>query len=210
MAVYTLEPGQTSYTSNLVPSGAETGNAIYGNGLDNNITGNQYNDTIFGNDGDDYLRGEGGNDTLVAGNGNDRLDGGSGTDILFGQDGNDILYGGSGSDTLWGGLGNDRYEYAKSDGGIDTINDDKSPTGQTGYGGGATDVIIFADVDVQDIFLAADGNDLLITDAADAADGIMHTGVRVEDFFLGGDNVIERVYGNDLTDGYWDLTGLVA
>ncbi|WP_417260867.1 MULTISPECIES: calcium-binding protein [Alphaproteobacteria] len=210
MAAYTLTPNQISYESDLVPSGAETGNAIYGNGLDNSITGNGYNDTIFGYDGDDYLSGKGGNDTLVAGNGNDTLDGGSGADMLFGQDGNDVLYGGSGNDTLWGGVGDDQYLYVKADGGIDIINDDKSPTGQTGYGGGDTDIIVFADVDVQNIFLAIDGNDLLITDVADAADGIMNTGVRVEDFFLGGDNVIERVYGNDFADGYWDLTGLVA
>ena len=210
MANYELKPGQVSYNSNLVPEGAETGNGIYGNDLDNVINGNQYTDVIQGNGGNDILNGHGGQDILVGGEGNDTLSGGSGNDRLFGEEGNDVLYGGTGEDVLWGGVGNDQYIYAKSNGGIDVVNDDKSPTGQTGYGGGDTDIIVFADVDVQNIVLAVDGNDLLITDAADAADGIMNTGVRVEDFFLGGNNVIERVYGDNFDDGYWDLTGLVA
>jgi hypothetical protein len=208
MARYILEDSEISYNSDLVPEGAENGNAIYGNGLNNNITGNQYNDTIFGYDGDDYLRGEGGSDTLVAGNGNDILDGRSGNDILFGQDGNDILYGGSGSDILWGGLGNDQYNFQHGTGGIDTINDDKSPTGQTGYGGGS-DSLWMQDVDLYDIYLEPNGNDLWVTDVNDAADGVMDSGIVIEDFFSGGNNVIEYIYGADPSDGRYDLSSYV-
>lgn len=208
MAFYQLSSGQQNYTSTLVPTGSETGNRIIGNNLDNEITGNQYVDHISGGAGNDTLEGMGGQDILQGGAGNDVLDGGTGEDLLLGEDGNDILYGGAGNDRLWGGLGDDQYNYQQANGGVDTINDDKSPTGQTGYGGGS-DILWMQDIDAQDIFFHQEGDDLWVMDTADAADGAMDNGIIIEDFFLGGNNVIERVYGADPNDGYYDFSSYV-
>lgn len=206
MASISFGDEDNTYVSTLVPTGGETGNAIYANGGNDNITGNGYVDYIYGGTGNDTLSGAGGDDVLVGGTGNDVLIGGSGADLLLGEDGADTLYGGTGADRLWGQTGNDTYIAYKSDGGIDTINDDKSPTGQTGYGGG-NDSFQLADVLGADLRLIQIGNDLYVTDAADTADGFINTGVRIEDFFLGGNNVIESVYGSDYV-GY-DLSSFV-
>lgn len=196
MASITLTEGNDTYVSDLVPTGSETANSIHALGGDDNITGNGFVDFIFGGAGNDTLNGAGGDDTLVGGIGNDVLIGGSGADLLLGEDGNDTLYGGTGADRLWGGTGNDGYVYFKSDGGIDDVNDDKSPTGQTGFGGG-TDTLQFGDVLGADLRLFQIGNDLYVTDVVDVADGFIDTGVRIEDFFSGGNNVVEFVIGSD-------------
>jgi len=124
------------YVSNLVPTGGETGNSILGLGGNDTIYGNGYVDIIVGGDGNDALYGMGGNDMLIGGTGNDTLIGGAGDDFISGESGSDVLYGGPCTDTLSGGADNVQYYYFKSVGGIDTINDDKSSAGVTGYGGG--------------------------------------------------------------------------
>ncbi len=209
MAQHIMGPTEVNYTSTLVPTGQETGNSIVGNDLDNTITGNGYVDIITGNGGDDVLYGMGGNDMLIGGDGNDQLYGGSGDDFLSAGDGMDVLVGGTGADTMYGGANNDQYYYATSDnasGEFDTINDDKSNAGNTGYGGG-TDVLTFTDVTGANLRLYQIGNDLYVTDAADVADGYINEGVIIEDFFSGGNNVIDYIVGSDGA-GY-DMTGYI-
>jgi hypothetical protein len=206
MAAYTFTPTQVSYTSTLIPQGAETGNAIYGNGLNNTIVGNDYIDFLFGYNGNDILYGRGGNDTLIGGNGGDTLYGEAGNDLLLGEAGNDFLNGGFGTDTLYGGTGNDTYYYSKFNGGIDVINDSKSPTGTPGFGGG-TDTLLFGDILGVDIRFVTINNDLYITDIFDLQDNMINTGVKIENFFLGGQNVVEYIIGSDNT-GY-DLSSFI-
>ena len=206
MAEYYLGSGQVSYNSTLVPTGAEEINSIYGNGLNNVINGNGYADLIYGRAGDDYLNGNGGHDILIGGEGNDTLVGGAGNDRLFAGDGNDLLYGGTGAELLYGGAGNDQYNYKVSDGGQDTINDDRSAGGNTGYGGG-TDVLWFQDAAFSELTAIQKGDNLVITTKVDYADGVADSGVVIEDFFLGGNNVIEFLV--DETQGAFDLTTLL-
>lgn len=213
MATYTLKPEEYNYTSNLTPIPPETANSIYGNALNNSITGNQYTDYIFGYGGNDALYGKGGNDVLLGGIGNDYLEGGVGSDLLVGESGADTLYGGDmlyfgegSTDFLYGGTGNDTYWYYKSDGAIDIINDDKAASGATGFGGG-TDQFWFRDVAYANIRAYRSGNDLYFTDAADIADGYIDTGVMMEGFYLGGNNIIEYVRTSD--DVVFDISGWV-
>lgn len=203
MAAITLTQYDDYYVSDLVPTGGETANAIYGVGGNDTIYGNGYVDFIYGGAGNDAIYGMANNDCLLGEAGNDTLDGGSGDDLLVGESGADILKGGTGVDTMYGGTDNDRYYYSKSEGSIDTINDDKSAAGNPGYGGGTADYFYFQDVQVADMRFYQSGNDLWVTDAADVADGFFDTGVVIEDFFLGGNNEIERVYGSN---GYYDTS----
>ena len=130
MAGISLTNNNDVYISDLVPVGAETSNNIMALGGDDQVQGNQYVDYIHGGSGNDTLWGMGGDDVLLGESGNDTLYGGTGEDLLLGGDNNDILYGGQGNDRLWGGTGDDSYVGYVSDSGIDTINDDKSPTGR--------------------------------------------------------------------------------
>jgi hypothetical protein len=184
-------------TAGLVPRNGETGNKIAGLSGNDTILGSSYDDFIFGDNGNDYLNGRGGNDWIHGGSGNDTLLGDFGNDKLYGDVGDDLLYGGSGTDTLWGGAGSDNYIYYKSDGGIDTINDNKLPTGEPGGGDGSVDYLFMKDMKGGDIRLLRSGKDLLVTDAFDLRDGVMNIGVKVEDYFLGGNNKIEYIVGSD-------------
>jgi len=173
------------------------------------VYGNGYVDQIIGGAGNDSLFGMGGNDILLGDAGSDHLEGGSGDDLLVGDNGaygggNDVLYGGSGVDRMYGNVGNDTYQYYKSDGSIDIVADDLSAANATGYGGG-TDSLYIKDVAAGDLLFYQFGNDLYVTDVADVADGYIDTGVKIQNFFLGGNNVIEYVYGSD--GGYYDTSG---
>ncbi|KZN59308.1 hypothetical protein N473_03875 [Pseudoalteromonas luteoviolacea CPMOR-1] len=197
MAGETLTQGNDIYISNLVPTGGETANSIMALGGDDQVQGNQYVDYIHGGNGNDQLWGMGGDDVLLGEAGNDSLNGGSGNDLLLGGEGNDILYGDTGSDRLWGGTGDDSYIVKTHfSGGVDMINDDKSPTGQTGFGGG-NDLLFMKDVALADLFVTRNGNNLMVTTKADAEDGQQNTGVIIEDFFLGGNNVVEKILTSD-------------
>lgn len=217
MAVRNLTEGDDVFTSNLVPQGPETANSIQGLGGDDDITGNGFADFINGGDGDDVIDGAGNNDNLLGFDGNDVLEGGAGNDFLNGDNidnttdngvnNNDVLYGGTGSDDLRGGIGNDDYVYFKSDGSIDTINEDLSAAGDTGFGGG-NDWLFFEDVILNDVQLFQFGQDLHITDTADTQDGFIDTGVTISSFFDGGDNVVEVLV--DANDQTLNLVSLVA
>lgn len=207
MASITLDNNSNYYVSNLVPTGGETANAIHALGGNDTIFGDSYVDYIFGGDGSDLLYGLGNNDVLDGDAGNDTLYGGAGDDFCIGNNGNDVFYGNAGNDTLYGGVDSDRYYYTKSEGGIDIINDDKSETAATGYGGGTADYVYFTDVTAADLRFYGSGNNLIITDVNDVADGFLDTGVVVEDFFLGGNNLIERIYGSDFS--YYDSSAWV-
>lgn len=209
MAYDSLTTGNDVYYSHLVPSGSETGNAIYALAGNDYVQGNGYDDLIDGNAGNDTLLGMGGDDILLGGAGADNLQGGSGDDLLVGDNGasggtGDILYGGAGNDRMFGNVGNDTYNYRKSDGGFDTIADDWSASGVSGFGGG-TDSLVFQDVLLTDLLFYQFGDDLIVTDVYDVADGYIDTGVEIMDFFLGGNNVIENVYGSN--GSFYDISG---
>lgn len=87
---------------------------------------------VLGNGGDDQIDGGAGNDLLSGGEGNDTLLGGADNDTLDGGAGDDVLDGGAGRDSLVGGAGNDTYYVGdfgfaadfvveEANGGIDTV-----------------------------------------------------------------------------------------
>ncbi|TQV80513.1 hypothetical protein FKG95_10065 [Denitrobaculum tricleocarpae] len=108
---------------------------------------------------------------------------------------------------MFGGAGNDEYRFRFGDGGVDTINDANFASGNPGTGGGI-DTLWMMDTLGANIQFYQFGNDLRVTDALDTSDGTIDEGVIIEDFFLGGNNLVEFVYGSDGVG--WDLTGLVA
>lgn len=185
MTVKYLTSYNDNYTSNLQTQSGETNNVIYAMNGNDIVYGNGYADIIYGGNGSDYLNGEGNNDILIGESGNDILEGGQGNDLLVGGDNDDKLYGGQGLDRLWGGEGNDRYYAEVQNLGVDYINDDKSATGQTGHGGGSADIVEFFDLSVDNIAWNIYGNDLFLGNSS------FDRGVIIEDFFLGGDNVVE-------------------
>jgi Ca2+-binding RTX toxin-like protein len=98
----------------LLPSGPEYYSGTNGDDYKNYVgpnnliaSGYNGNDFIWGNNGDDYIDGGNGNDTLKGYNGNDSIYGGYGNDYLYGENGNDILNGADGNDYVSGGFGND-------------------------------------------------------------------------------------------------------
>jgi Ca2+-binding RTX toxin-like protein len=172
------------------PSGGATAHFAWGKQGHDTIRGSNYDDLIFGEQGDDTLYGNGGDDLLNGGDGNDFNYGGAGNDAIYDGAGNDLLDGGLGNDTLWGGPGNDTYKHQVG-GGIDLINEDKSPSGAIGYGGGSDTLKVGYTNDNLEILMDPDNNNLYITSLTDLADGFMDEGVIIENFFLGGNNVVE-------------------
>jgi Ca2+-binding RTX toxin-like protein len=183
MVTWTGDNNANTYTGS---TGADILNGLGGADV---INGNTGNDIIFGGEGYDTLNGDAGDDFLSGENANDTLNGGGNNDTLHGGAGVDTLNGGTGNDILWGGLGSDIYKFTYGQG-IDTINDDKSPTGATGYGGGTNDEIQFNQLMINTGFYQ-DGDDLWISTTADLADGVMTSGIVIEDYYLGGNNQIE-------------------
>ncbi len=97
---------------------------IIGSNFNDNLTGGGNSDTITGGLGNDTLNGLGFADSINGGAGSDILSGGSGNDIVVGGTESDTLFGGGGSDTLTGGTGfADRFAYAATTEGVDTITD---------------------------------------------------------------------------------------
>jgi Ca2+-binding RTX toxin-like protein len=95
-------------------------------------TGNDSYNSIYGNSGNNYLFGMGGSDNLNGGAGSDTIDGGADGDDLYGEDGNDYLIGGSGGDYLHGGAGadtlaggadDDRYFVEAGDTAVENLNE---------------------------------------------------------------------------------------
>lgn len=191
--------------TNLIPGQYETGNRSNAGSGNDTVYGSSYNDIIEGGDGNDLIYGWYGDDALIGDNGNDTLYGDYGNDLLYGGAGGDTLVGGGGNDNLFGGTGNDIYLHGLNDG-VDIINDDLSAAANPGFGGG-DDVLILTGISSTDILLLAFGNDLVITSNTDVSDGAINDAVIIQDFFLGGSNVIETV---GTADGqYYDLTVFV-
>lgn len=71
------------------------------------LSGGEGNDSIYGYGGNDRLEGLGGNDTLYAHGGNDTILGGDGIDTIAGGEGDDIIDAGAGADQILTGPGND-------------------------------------------------------------------------------------------------------
>jgi Ca2+-binding RTX toxin-like protein len=89
-----------SNVENLIITGANLGDRLFGAGGNDTFTGNGGFDILTGEAGADGLFGGDGNDNLAGGNGNDSLDGGIGIDRLMGNNGGDVLAGGSGADVF--------------------------------------------------------------------------------------------------------------
>jgi serralysin len=155
------------------------------------------NDTAYGGNMADVLLGGSGADTLYANGGDDLVVGGSGEDNLYGETGLDLLYGGAGSDNYYIALGDGR----------DIVGDDKTATSSSGGGDlSANDKIYITNQTAANLRFYQNGNDLRITDVVDVNDnGQLDDYVTVKDFFLGGANKVELVYGSD--GYYYDISG---
>lgn len=230
MGTMFLTSGDDVYYSDLIPSGGADYNYISGAGGNDYIVGNGYTDIIVGGTGNDTIGGEGGtdalngndgDDSLFGGDGNDTLNGDDGNDGLYGNDDNDVLIGGDGTDTLHGGTGedvlhggdgNDIYVSYFSDGGIDTIAEFAiGEPAEISYGGGGTDQLNILDCTGAELYVRQDPNNndnLIVTSQDDMLDnGVMDSGVKILNFFAGGDHVIEYIVGSD--GAYYDLTSYV-
>ena len=101
--------------------------------------------------------------------GDDQIFGGAGEDWLFGGGGDDLLVGGADNDVLTGGEGSDTYQFAKGDG-YDVVRNYAAD--------GATDRLVFTDVDADDLWFERQGDDLSISVIGQA------DRVSVQDYFL--------------------------
>ncbi len=96
---------------------------IIGSNFNDTLTGGGNTDTIDGGAGDDNIVGLQGGDSILGGTGNDAIQGNSGGDTINGGAGADTIFGGTIGDTITGGTGIDRFAYAASNEGADTITD---------------------------------------------------------------------------------------
>lgn len=76
-------------------------------------------------------------------------------ETLWGTDGNDIFIGGVGSDVLRSGVGSDTFRYPSGDG-SDFLDEESGSTAEV-------DILVFTDLDADDVSLTKSGNDLLVT-----------------------------------------------
>lgn len=189
-----------------LPDNGGNSNAAYGQGGNDTIYGSSYMDLLTGDAGNDSLYGYDGNDTIAGGTGNDTMYGGNGNDYVLGGAGSDHLYGGTGNDTMYGGFENDTYYHGANEG-VDIINDNKNEAGNDGYGGGSADMIYFTNITQANIGLARSGNNLWIGSYTDLSDGSISDGVIIENFYLGGNYVVETL---KTAEGYtFNLASLV-
>jgi Ca2+-binding RTX toxin-like protein len=199
------------------------------------VNGREGDDTIRGSDGADVLQGGDGDDrlearandgfgvdTLLGGDGADTLVGSAGDDILKGDgirglfpfgaryddatSNDDVLDGNGGDDILHGGIGDDVYRHTMADGGQDVIHEGAHVFGPSD--GGGDDTLDMTDVAMADIETEQVGDDLAVTSAEDLADDSRDGGVVIDDFFDGGDHVVETLVTAD--DQTRDLTELLA
>jgi Ca2+-binding RTX toxin-like protein len=124
---------------------------ISGDSGDDMLSGADDNDTLDGGVGKDILSGDSGNDTLTGGDDDDQIAGGDGDDLLYGGAGNDALVGGAGVDWLAGEAGDDTYVFDAA-AGTDAIFDTDG-----------RNRIAITDATLDQIWLARDGNDLLVS-----------------------------------------------
>ncbi len=107
------------------------------------------------------------------------FDGQAGNDLLMGSKAGDTLIGGLGDDELNGGKGNDLYTHRAGDG-FDTLIDNDATAGNS-------DTLSWEGVSADQLWLSRAGNDLQIQ-VLGGADG-----VRVNNWFQGSNNQIERI-----------------
>ncbi len=117
----------------------------------------------------------------------ERVEAGAGNDILIGDSNDNGLAGGAGNDTLAGNAGDDILVYEGIGAGLGTIIED----------GGASDILDFSSISINDAFITRSNNSLIVTTRSDAADGQVSSGVIVNDFFDSTDNQIEAVVFSD-------------
>lgn len=190
--------------------GGNGDDSLYGGDDADQLYGGAGDDWLTGGAGNDYAEGDAGNDTFVGGAGNDTMFGQAGDDIFFGDAGADILDGGAGSDRLWAGAGNDQYQYNGQ--GFDYINDGVTNTGaaraDTTYD--TSDALIVSYTDT-DLGYSRVGDDLWFFSWADYSNNSnVGNAVIVEDFFLGGHNVVEYLVTANGAGSTYDLTTLLA
>lgn len=191
---------QTINISNVKLGAGETGNLVRMYGGNDTVIGSASNDMIYGGYGNDSLSGMAGNDFLNGEDGNDSLFGGTGNDSLYGGTGNDSLNGQTGIDYLYGGAGNDIYVHNLNSGN-DVINDNQTVTGAVGSGSGISDVLQFSGLPLNNIVASYFVNNkvnLYVSSYSDLADnGVINDGVMIQNYFSGGNYVIERIAGSD-------------
>ena len=186
--------------SNVTLGVGQTGNSVTMYGGNDIVIGSSSNDIISGGYGNDSLSGNAGNDFLNGEDGNDTLLGGTGNDSLYGGTGNDLLNGQAGIDYLVGGAGNDTYVHNLNSGN-DVINDNMTVTGAIGSGGGISDVLQFSGLSLGNIVASYFVNNkvnLYVSSYNDLVDnGVINEVVMIENYFQGGNYVIERIAGSD-------------
>jgi trimeric autotransporter adhesin len=138
-------------------SGADGNDTLIGGAGNDTLGGDAGNDTLDGGYGNDSLSGGDGNNTLYGGAGNDTLVGGADNDSLDGGSGDDVIYDGAGSDTLLGGAGNDTFHLGL-DGAAETFAYDDTPVNS-----GTNELVVFDDVDFDQLWFARNGSDLVVT-----------------------------------------------
>ncbi|MCG8015397.1 MAG: hypothetical protein JAY97_04205 [Candidatus Thiodiazotropha sp. 'RUGA'] len=131
-------------------------------------TGDSADNQLSGTDQADLIQGFNGNDRLQGNEGNDRIEGGNDSDSLYGGAGNDLLIGGRGDDT---------YIFSTGDG-QDRIDNR----------GGGFDTLQFEGIEFSEIAsgLMRSGDDLILRV------GSSYDQIALQDFFLGGDFVVDR------------------
>ncbi|WP_349570374.1 calcium-binding protein [Azotobacter salinestris] len=167
-------------------------------------------DDLSGSDGDDDLRGDAGNDHLDGGPGMDDLRGGDGDDWLEGGTEADNLMGGSGNDTLSAGAGHDMLEGGSGDDSLDggdgadafIVSRDSGHdlvVGGFTVGPGAFDHIAFKGLGPQDITIAEDGADTLVswTEGSIRLAGIARHDMAQDDFMFDADTGVNGAFVDD-------------
>ncbi|AEE13727.1 hypothetical protein Thena_0075 [Thermodesulfobium narugense DSM 14796] len=142
----------------------------------------------------DVFTGTSGNDGISSYwwySGNSILSGGPGDDNLTASNnGNNIFLGGPGNDTDTGGSGNNFYIFERG-GGLDTV-----------YPNGSLNTIVFSkNISQNDLILAKDGPDLILSLKNNPSDSIM----KLKNFF--GQQTYQFQFA-DKTIGYNDITKL--
>ena len=207
------------YAGNDYLSGGNGTDYLYGGVGNDSANGGAGNDFIYGAKGNDWLVGGSGNDYIEGGAGDDTLVGEDGADTLFGQAGNDVIFadagadildGGAGDDRLWGNSGNDQYQYNGQ--GFDYINDGVTNTGQARTDATYdTNDILYVSYTDADLGYAEIGDDLWFFSYADFSDDSnVNNAVIIEDFFLGGHNVVEYIVTANGNGSVYDLSMFLA
>ncbi len=206
MTLFAIAGYQPPTTTPVVVSGGYEGDTADGD------------DKLLGGVGNDVLLGAGGSDTLLGGMGNDYLDAGAGIDTdVHGNEGDDVVRGGSNDDLLHG---DDGIDQLMGDDGNDKLYGDASPnlTAQRLLGGAGDDELFaFAPAATTNLptstyttFKGVDGVNFVTTGEqlfGETGADTLHGSAATSDLLVGGGSE-DRIYGDDMTIGYAQLTGL--